>query len=379
MSGSAESGARVESPLRRHGRTVAWVAAALVVVAGLVLPADVMERGYSRTLFPILQKNLVPVTGAVDWPLMGSLLLAVPALLALVGVRRWRRGRRCGEARWALLVAGAVRLMRGALVVAAAFLLIWGLGYRRVPIEERWHLGETELLREHVADVQMRLLRVLHEDGDRAHGDAERAWRAVASAERELVEELEGWLPAVPRYIKEPPDGWLMALGIYGIVSPFTLEAHVDGALPLPMLLGIRAHELAHLFGYCGEADANLVGFVAGLRAADPLARYGTALSMVRYAMSREDEGSAARFYKLLPERAKADLRELSERRKRHSVPTLARVSRAVNDTYLKTQGVALGTDDYARGFTLFVRAYRCGLVPLPPPYVPPRVAPRGR
>ena len=44
--------------------------------------------------------------------------------------------------------------------------------------------------------------------------------------------------------------------------------------------------EVAHLAGYCGEADANLVGFLAGLRAGDRFARYATALHVFRYSAS---------------------------------------------------------------------------------------------
>ena len=42
-----------------------------------------------------------------------------------------------------------------------------------------------------------------------------------------------------------------------------------------------------------------------------------------------------------------------------------------MNDRYLKTQGVKLGTKDYARGFTLFVKSWQRGLVVLPEPFEP--------
>jgi len=350
------------------------VALALFAVGlSLVLPATWIEHGYSRGVFPLLQAMIVPVTGAVAWPLMGTVLLLLPVILLGVAIKRSRRARAAGASWSRLLAGGAWWGVRRALYVYALFLLLWGYGYQRVPIEARWQLGDEPLTIEDVRDVQMRLVAVLHRDAAAADGDPEQAWQVLAGTARDLVAEREGFTPSLPAHIKHPPPGWLIAAGIYGAVSPFTLEANVDPALPLPYRLGIDAHELAHLLGYCGEADANLVAFVAGMRAADPLARYGAALSMIRYAMSARHAQDATRIYQLLPERARADLRLLRKRRERHEVRALSEIQSAVNDTYLKTQGVALGTDDYNRGFTLFVRAVRQGLVELPAPYRPPQ------
>ena len=355
-----------------RGRRGRVVAAVIVAALALVLPAGWVEVAYSRGLFPWIQTVLVPVTGWLPLPLMGTLLLAAPVALSWFAVRRWRRGRVAGVTRGALLRAGGLRALRWALYVYAAFVLLWGLGYRRVPIEQRWQLGDEPLTVEQVRDVQMRLLAVLHRDGAVVEGaDEGSAWRAIVAAERALVQEREGWSPATPAHLKHPPSGWLMAMGIYGVVSPFTLEANVDPALPTPMRLAIGGHELAHLFGYCGEADANLVSFVAGLRAEDAFARYGTALSLARYAMATRQMGDALRFRRLMPQRARDDLAALRDARERHESRTLSKVTSAVNDGYLKTQGVKLGTDDYARGFQLFVRAFDKGLVPLPEPFVP--------
>ena len=344
----------------------------MVALLAMLLPAEWVEVAYSRGLYTWLQRALVPVFGAVPWPLMGTLLLVAPVALAWTSVRRWRRGRAAGASRRRLFAGGCLRLLCGALYVYATFMLLWGLGYRRVPIEQRWRLGDEPLTVEQVRDVQMRLLAVLHRDGAVTEGvDEASAWRAIVAAERALVQELEGWSPAAPAHLKNPPPGWLMSMGVFGVVSPFTLEANVDPALPPPMRLAIGGHELAHLLGYCGEADANLVSFVAGLRADDAFARYGTALSLARYAMSARQAGDAMRFMRLMPQRARDDLAALRASRERHVSRPLAKVASAVNDGYLKTQGVKLGIDDYARGFQLFVRAFDNGLVPLPEPYVP--------
>lgn len=351
------------------------VAASLLVALSLLAPASWIEGGYALGLFPWIQNALVPVTGVVPWPLMGTLLVTLPLLLPFVIWRRWRRGRAQGASRRSLWGGGSLTALRWALYVYALFLLLWGLGYQRVPIERRWGLGDGELTAEQVRDVQMQLIALLRRDApavDAAVDEAteERAWRATVAAERALVQQFEGWSPAVPGNIKYPPAGTLMAFGIYGVVSPFTLEANVDPALPPPMRLAIRGHELAHLFGYNGEADANLVGFLAGLRADDAFARYAAALSLSRYAILGADFAWQLQFQMLLPKRARDDLVELRRSNERHVQPTMAKVSVAMNDGYLKSQGVTLGVYDYDRCFELFVRCVERGLVELPEPYV---------
>ena len=75
--------------------------------------------------------------------------------------------------------------------------------------------------------------------------------------------------------------------------------------------------------------------------------------------------------------RAKQDLAALRAADARFQIRDLQRLTNAVNDSYLQSQGVELGVEDYERGFTLFVLAFHRGLVELPPPL--PREAPTPR
>lgn len=351
------------------------VGSVAVILLSLTLPAAWVEAAYCRGVFPWIQAVMVPVSGAVDWPLMGTLLVLLPFLISVLVWWRWRRGRSKGLRRTTLWLAGGLRTMRTVIYVYAVFVVLWGLGYHRIPIEDRWQLIQEELKYDDVRDVQLRLLAILHRDAPApsSRDDEARAWQAIAEQERLMVLELEGWSAALPTHMKFPPEGSLMAFGIYGVVSPFTLEANVDPALPTPMRLAISGHELAHILGYCGEADANLVSFIAGLRAEDPLARYGTALSMIRYASSWRHFKDAMWLNRNLPQRAKDDLHALRNTRKLHTIGIAAKIQTAVNDAYLKTQDVALGTDDYERGFTLFVHAFKRGMVEMPEPFVVPQ------
>ena len=362
---------RVLSESRHTLRTWLVVGAVLVVLVSLTFPESWIESGYCLTIFPWIQRGIVSVTGLIPWPLTFTVLVSLPVVWPVLAVRRWRCGRQRGEPRLRLWGHGLLRFARVLLYTAASFLLLWGIGYRRVPIEQRWQLLEQPAGYEQVRDVGLRLLAIIRRDvpKDGVPLDEARAWQAIAAAERQLVRELEGWTPAVPANIKHPPAGILMAAGVYGVCYPWTLEANVDPALPLPIRLAISGHELAHVLGYCGEADANLVSFVAGLRADDALARYGTALSMLRYALGGPSVEDNVWLKVHLPKRARDDLAELDREDKKRTVRVVSRVATKLNNTYLKTQGVELGTADYERGFRLFVHAFQKGMVAMPEPF----------
>jgi hypothetical protein len=358
-----------EQPKKRHG----WwlLGACLVVLLSLTLSPAWVEAGYCRGVFPWIQNAVVPVTGSVPWPLTLTVLLLLPIVWPLLAVIRWRRGRQRGVLRRTLGLFGVLRFLRVLLYTAAAFLLMWGIGYRRVPIEERWRLLDEQIEYEHVRDVGLRLLAIVRRDAPKEGEpiDEVAALAQIARQSRDLVTELEGWTPALPRHLKRPPAGLFIAVGIYGVCYPFTLEANVDAALPLPIRLAISGHELAHILGYCGEADANLVSFVAGLRADDPLARYSTALAMLRYAMNGPSISDNNWLNRNLPKRARDDLLALSDANRKHRVEVFSQAATKLNDTFLKAQGVELGVDDYERGFRLFVHAFHKGMVELPAPY----------
>ena len=88
-----------------------------------------------------------------------------------------------------------------------------------------------------------------------------------------FLEGLHGYAPTLPRRVKKLPPGTLLFFGRSGSILPIFLEAHADGAMHDAWFLRTAAHELAHVAGFSGEADADVVGFLAGLRADDRFAR----------------------------------------------------------------------------------------------------------
>lgn len=225
----------------------------VTVLAGFVAPAAWIETAFCRGVYPWIQAALVAAFGWTGVPIMGACLIVLPVAIMIVATRRWGRARREGKSVTAITTSGSITALRMLLYGYTAFLLLWGMGYRREPIESRWQLGAELPTYAQVREVQGRILAIIHADCPSTdHPDQERAMQAIVDEELRLVAELEGWTPTATRP-KFPPAGMLMAVGIFGIVSPFTLEANVDDALPHPFDWGLAGTNSPTCSGTAGK------------------------------------------------------------------------------------------------------------------------------
>src|SRR5262249_45073723 len=139
----------------------------------------------------------------------------------------------------------------------------------------------------------------------------------------------------------------LLSLGNSGVTS-FFLEPHVDGGEPDVAFLSVAVHELAHVAGFCGEADADLLAAVAGLRAEDAFARYAVALRLFRDFASELPREEYQAALGALPDLAREDLKAMDHAARRYQIETLARAQRKIYDSYLRSQGVKAGVREYS-------------------------------
>jgi hypothetical protein len=255
-----------------------------------------------------------------------------------------------------------------ALLVWSSFAAIWGIHYVRAPLADRSSLSDAVEERDLIA-LGTHLSQVIATDAPTTeHSDPATAARAAIAAIPVSVErstaQLDGLRVEIPDRVEMLPSGMLLAFGTTGVISPWLLEAHVDGALPAAARVAVAAHELAHLAGFAREDEAEAMGAIAGLRADDPYARYAVALfQLASLAPALPPESSNA-LLATLPARARADLEEAARAIERYRLDWLIRPSRILYDRYLRSQGVSAGIASYAQGSSLLARAYAAGWLP---------------
>ena len=153
----------------------------------------------------------------------------------------------------------------------------------------------------------------------------------------------------------------LSRLGITGVYSPFTGEAHVNSDVPANQQPFAACHEVAHQRGFAREDEANFIAWQVCLRSGDPRLRFSAALSALTHVVN-----TLGRVDPVAAKVALAGLDEgvLEQRRASHAYwaarqGALSDVSRHANDAYLRSQGQSAGVQSYGRMLDLLLAERR--------------------
>lgn len=343
---------------------------------------ETVERLYSLGLYRRIVALLTVITERFSGSIAVILIAGFAAGFLVLWIANWvvlRRVRHASHIRG--LFWGAKWAFALAPLFGIWFLVFWGAGYQRQSVETRLALDTAKVTDEEAVELRRLALAVI-KNNTPASGtrNVERALAAISEAMAEIVERWDGAPLRLPRGVKATPKGLLLTNGTAGFCSPFTLEPNVDGALPDTAFVWTGAHELGHIAGLCGEAEATLLGYAAGLRAKDQYARYAVALNLYIDLCDQLASDARKAAFALLPEVARDDLQAAQEACDHYRIDWFRRVSWRLYNTYLQTQGIAEGVKDYSRGVALFTFAWRKGLVEFPKEALPPApAAPKSR
>jgi hypothetical protein len=342
----------------------------IVCLSWYYLPVSsaAIEQHYSKGFYRVVVATITTITGNVPFSVVIVLVGVAPILFVLRWAVVWIIRRKVHkQPHWKCLVWGFEWLFLFLPVVWLWFLLFWGIGYQREPLEKRLNFSSIAISDEEIAHIGDCLLEIIHNDQPATPSDRD-VGRAVASVSRSMQKIVLDWdkMPIrLPDRVKATPPGLFLMNGTSGMCVPLTLEPHVDGGLPDSAFVAVAAHELGHITGLCDEGETNLIGYAAGLAADDPYARYAVALGIYR-SISRHYSGGPEAALAKLPQQAQDDLKRASEASRRYRIQWLQQWSWRAYNHYLKAQGVQDGVQSYGRGTELLVRAWRAGHVALP-------------
>lgn len=348
--------------MRRVPMFTLGLTSALIILGWIVVPRPEqwVDSAYTNGVYRFVASKLIPISGALPVSIAGLAGLLGMGVLIVLLVVSWRRRFSIQTFTWRWLG----RVIVVGLALSALFIVMWGANYGRTPMELRLELDTGRIETAEVAKLAHDLEVVV-----RRNVVAAPDWNSSLTAGKtsllRVIATLEHRTVTLPRFVKRTPPGLLLFLGqATGIVSPWTLEAHIDGALPNAYALATALHEMTHLCGYGSEAETDFVAGVAGLTATDRYTRYSVALVLfARVARSLPPAEYRVRFA-ALPKQAKDDLQAFYDTYARFRPPQLAAyLQTRVYDSYLKTQGVEVGIADYDRVTDLLVAARRSGLL----------------
>jgi hypothetical protein len=330
---------------------VRWRLLVVAIAAGALLvpiPPSLIERYYSAGIFPPIQSVLTSLSNRVPFALfdlfVGAVILALAALTARDFARPlawWRRAARL-----------AFRLVTTTAVVYLAFLVAWGLNYRRVGLREKVPFSEARVSSDAalaLANEVVARLNVLHAP---AHA---KGWTEAGTIDPSLAHALRAAVvlvggapstePARPK--RSMFDLYFRRAGVSGMTDPFFLETLVPSTL-LPFERAfVVAHEWSHLAGFTDEGEANFVGWLTCLRGEAPH-QYSGWLSLYGEVMAAVPRDARARAMASLAAGPRGDLDAVRARMAAEISPRLSAAGWTVYDQYLKANRIDAGTASYA-------------------------------
>jgi len=334
------------------------VIGAAVVAAVAPIDPRLVERWYSTGAYPVIQGVLTPVSNLLPFALLD--VLAVGALCAALVMLARAVGRARRKRTWRPILITLVSLVWSAAVVYLAFLIVWGLNYRRVSMTDRLLLDRAgspdaigELGRTSVAQLNG-LYSAAHAGGWRTAPWRERGLR---NAFETVLVRLSDAPPAVPGRLKSSLFGpYFRWASVDGMINPFGLEAIANpDLLPFEQPF-VAAHEWAHLAGYADESEASFVGFLTCIRAAAPAA-YSGWLFLYWQLNSEMTPADRRRLASALQDGPRQDIAAIGDRLRRGQVPVVRDAGWRVYDQYLKANRVEEGVRSYGLVLTLLSRA----------------------
>lgn len=334
--------------------------------AVLRVPAPAVERVYSTRAYLAIQPLLTSLSNRTAFALLDALILAVLLVVVCraVAIVRGARGSRVR----ASLQAG-VRAVTWAAVLYLAFLLLWGLNYRRLRLIDKLEFERSAVTSDAAHGFAIRAateLKTLHEPAHRA------GWSASGDPEPSLAVSFAATIRQLgvqrPVTVARPKrtllDRYFRSAGVDGMTDPFFLETLVaSDLLPFERPF-VVAHEWSHLAGFAAEGDANFVGWLTCLHGSvgDQYSGWLFLYSEVVNGLPPRDRAGVAASLAPGP---REDLRAVAVRVRQRVNPPLAAVGWRAYDRFLKANRVEEGARSYAQVVQLVLGArFADGWVP---------------
>ena len=346
---------------------------ALLVIsacAAAVMPINgaAIEQFYSTSIYPRIQTILTPVSNLVPFALVD--VLTVAAVVALMVSTAFAVSRARAARSWRPIAGFLASIATAGAVIYLVFLAVWGLNYRRVPMEERLafdsHPPSTPQVMKRGFDAIRRMNGVYAEAHRIGWEPDPRHDRALLEAYAFVQQKLSDAPAATPGRLKSTIYGpYFRWTTVDGMVDPFALEVLANpDLLPFERTF-VAAHEWAHLAGFADESEANFVAWLTCIRAG-AAAQYSGWLSLYWQIGSEVSPDDRRLLWDKVAEGPRKDIQAISDRLQRGQLPFLQRASWRVYDKYLRANRVEEGIRSYGKVITLIARArFEDGWVPV--------------
>jgi uncharacterized protein DUF3810 len=325
--------------------------AAVVVVALLCavipFPAETIERLYSSDWYLRIQGVLTTASNTIP---IAWLDIAVACLLIAAIELVISRTRSLGPKR--ALTRNLMTAAGAAAWLYLLFLVLWGLNYRRVPLEQKLDYEQSRLTRDAAIEFTNNAVVQVNAGHAAAHATAF-AREALEASFADIQIALGATRLALPGVPKQSLlNYYFRRAAIDGMTDPYFLEIIVNPDVLEFERPFVIAHEWAHLAGYANEAEANFLAWLTCVRGSAPQ-QYSGWLAAYQHGMAAVPRADRATI-KPLDDGPRQDLQAIAARYARAS-PLVQRAARNVYDEYLKANRISEGIASYDAAVRLMI------------------------
>lgn len=233
------------------------------------------------------------------------------------------------------------------------FYMGWGNNYYRTGLYRRNQIQrvhfEKDAFRQFLQDYTREMNQAAAQAGDYDRDVLEADVRAyyTKTVTAYGYTQLHRW-----QHVKQPVfNGLFSAVLVHGYMGPFFCESQVNTALLAYEHPYTVAHEMAHLAGVTGEAEASYWGFDYCRRSANPAVKYSGYISVLPYVFSNARDLLTEQEYQAwtdtLSEKVKQDFWHSREYWRGKKVDWIEKAQNAVLNLFLKSNGISQGARDY--------------------------------
>ncbi len=301
-----------------------------------------IEKWYSQKLYVVIAKSISFLSSKVSFSLDDTLYLII--LVSLISLLIFPFSKKIS------LIKSLKSILNILAGIYILFYSLWGFNYFRPDLNYRLKIGKQQ------PDTLLfsQEFKTLIDSTNATNCtfntfDKNRIDSLVEESYKNLAPILKIDYPQGKRRPKKITFSRFFAkAGISGYYGPFFSEIHVNKfVLPVeyPFVL---AHEKAHQFGITSEAEANFYAWLVCTSSPSKQLQYSANLQVLRFFLYQGAElKNYAEIVKNLNENVRTDYRKIRENWEKLRNEKVDRIASKVNDTYLKTNHVKKGIDDY--------------------------------
>lgn len=357
MSGKRGNKSRVSEKTAKRNKLVSTLITALVVfiVIFIFSRSSSLSEWYMQSIYPSVAGVLSTVSGLFPFSLYDMLIIVVALyilkLVLFVIIKRTD------------LVDTLCYFIRTIIILAVWFYFAWGISYFREDFYKRTDNLETLYSAEDLLSFTTRFINdannsYVYFDVMEREGIRQELENTYSKMYEELVVSYSNGKRRSKNMIFE---SFFTKMGISGYFGPFTNEIHINNYslnFTYPFTL---AHEMSHQFGIAKESEANLYAFLVCINSDDERIKYSAYVSVINYLLN-DVRTLLPNEYGLLVSSIRPEILANLQQNREHWMSarneTLSNVQDRAYDTYLKSNRINTGRENYSEVVGLLISCY---------------------